>query len=135
MSVFSCACWPSVCLLWSNVYLGFLLIFFFFLGSHLQQMEVPGLEVKSELQLQSCTTATAIQDLSYICDQCHSLWQCQILNPLSEARVQLSSSQTLCGNTTKPQWECLIFLLLLDWRLQILIVLNLTRKHKINMFI
>ena len=25
----SCACWPSVCLLWRNVYLGFLCIFFY----------------------------------------------------------------------------------------------------------
>ena len=27
MSIFSCACWSSVCLLWRNVYLGHLLIF------------------------------------------------------------------------------------------------------------
>ena len=36
LSIFSCASWPSVCLLWRNVYLGLLLIFwlgffFFFL--------------------------------------------------------------------------------------------------------
>ena len=33
LSIFSCACWPSICLLWRNVYLGLLLIFllhFFF---------------------------------------------------------------------------------------------------------
>ena len=29
-----------------------------------------------------------MQDLSYICDLCHSSWQCQILNPLNEARDQ-----------------------------------------------
>ena len=29
LNIFSCACWPSVCLLWRNVYLGLLLIFFF----------------------------------------------------------------------------------------------------------
>ena len=36
-------------------------IFFFnvFLGSHLQHVEVPRLGVKSELQLQTYTTATA----------------------------------------------------------------------------
>ena len=28
---FSCACWPSACLLWKNVYSGLLPIFFFFL--------------------------------------------------------------------------------------------------------
>ena len=32
------------------------------------------------------TTATVTWDLSHICDLCHRLWQCRILNPLSEAR-------------------------------------------------
>ena len=32
------------------------------------------------------TTATATQEPSCICDLCHSLWQHQIFNPLSEAR-------------------------------------------------
>ena len=31
---------------------------------------------------------TAKQDLSHICDLCCSLWQCQILKPLSKARDQ-----------------------------------------------
>jgi len=31
-------------------------------------------------------TATATGDLSHICDAHHRSWQCQILNPLSEAR-------------------------------------------------
>ena len=31
-------------------------------------------------------TATATGDLSHICDPHHRSWQCQILNPLSEAR-------------------------------------------------
>ena len=51
-------------------------------------MEVPGLGIKSEVQLPACTTATATLDLSHICDPSHSLWQHQILNPLSEARDQ-----------------------------------------------
>ena len=55
-------------------------------------MEVPGLGIKSELQLQAYTTATATPDLSHIYD-CHSsLWQHQILNPRiwcwSEAKDQ-----------------------------------------------
>ena len=29
LSIFSCVCWPSVCLLWRNVYLGLLPIFWF----------------------------------------------------------------------------------------------------------
>ena len=32
------------------------------------------------------TTTTATRDPSRIWELCHSLWQCQILNPLSEAR-------------------------------------------------
>ena len=32
------------------------------------------------------TTATAMQDLSRVGDLHHSSWQCQILNPLNEAR-------------------------------------------------
>ena len=51
-------------------------------------MEVPRLGVKLELQLMAYTTATAIQDPSHIWDLCRSLWQCQILNSLSEARHQ-----------------------------------------------
>ena len=42
----------------------------------------------SELQLLSYTTATATPDRSLIYDLCRNLRQCQILNPLSEARDQ-----------------------------------------------
>ena len=49
-------------------------------------MEVHRLRVQLELQLLAYTTATATQDLSSICDLPHSSRQCQILNPLSEAR-------------------------------------------------
>ena len=47
-------------------------------------MEVPRLGVKWELQLPA--TATATPDLSCVCTLHHSSWQCQIFNPLSEAR-------------------------------------------------
>ena len=58
--------------------------FFFFLGPHLGHMEVPRLEVKSELQ--PLASATAMLDLSSICDlHCRSR-QHEILNPLSGAR-------------------------------------------------
>ena len=61
---------------------------FFFLQLHLQRVKVLKLGVKSELQLLAYTTAiaTATLDPSYICDLHHSLWQHQILNPLSHAR-------------------------------------------------
>ena len=49
-------------------------------------MEVPRLGVELELQL--LATATAMWDLSHVCDLHHSLRQRRILNPLSEARDQ-----------------------------------------------
>ena len=55
-------------------------------GPRLQHMEVPRLEVKSELQLLAYATATAMPDLSLICDLHCSLWQCLILNILIKAR-------------------------------------------------
>ena len=49
-------------------------------------MEVPRQGVQSELQLLAYARATATSDPSCICDLHHSSRQCQILNPLSEAR-------------------------------------------------
>ena len=51
-------------------------------------MEVPRLGVQLELQLLAYATATSTQDPSCVCDLHHSSQQCQILNPLSEARDQ-----------------------------------------------
>ena len=62
------------------------LSFIFPLGPHPWHVEVPRLRVEWELQLPAYTTATATWDLSCICNQHHSLWQHQILNPLSKAR-------------------------------------------------
>ena len=59
---------------------------FFFLGPHLWHMEVHELEVELELQLPAYTTATVTRDPNCICNLC--LQQCQILNPLREARDQ-----------------------------------------------
>ena len=61
-------------------------IFLSFLGPHLQHPEVPRLGVEWELHLPAYTTATAVQDLSHVCDLHRSSWQRWILNPLSEAR-------------------------------------------------
>ena len=66
----------------------FFLFLFVFLGPHLWHREVPRLGVKSELELLAYTTATATPDLSCIFDLHQSLWQHQVLNPLSEAREQ-----------------------------------------------
>ena len=61
-------------------------LFYFFLGPHLQHMDVLRPGVKSELQLPGHAIVTATPGPSSICDVRHTLWQCQILNPLSEAR-------------------------------------------------
>ena len=58
----------------------------FFLLPHPLHMEVPRLEVKSELQLLAYATAIAMWDLSCICDLHHRSQNYQILNPLSRAR-------------------------------------------------
>ena len=88
--------------LWAWDFLSFFSVFFFFggrvsLGPHPQHMEVPRLAVKSELQLPAYTTATATRDPGCICSLRHSSWQCQIINPQSEARdrtqVLLDSSR------------------------------------------
>ena len=49
-------------------------------------MEALELGVEPELQLPAYATATAMQDLSHICNLCRSLQQCQIFYPLSKAR-------------------------------------------------
>ena len=51
-------------------------------------MEVPRLEVESELQLPADTTATATWDPSQVCALHLGSWQHQILNPRSEASDQ-----------------------------------------------
>ena len=49
-------------------------------------MEVPMLGVESELLPPAYARATATPDPNRIWDLQHSSWQCQVLNPLSEAR-------------------------------------------------
>ena len=61
-----------------HTYLKTLFIYFWL---HLWHMEVPGLGIKLELQLQAYATAPAMLDLSHICDIHH-----RILNPLHEAK-------------------------------------------------
>ena len=61
----------------------FFLGLFVFLGPHLWHMEAPRPGVQLELQLPAY--ASAMPDLSHVCDLYHSSWQRWILNPLSEA--------------------------------------------------
>ena len=63
-------------------------LFFICLGPHPWHMEVTRLEVKSGLQLLACTTATATQDPSHVCNLHYSSRKCWILNPLNVAGNQ-----------------------------------------------
>ena len=87
----------------------FVLFCFCFLGPCPWHMEVPRLGVKSELQLEAYTTATATQDPSCICNLYHSSRQHQIPNPLSEARdptrnlVVPSRIRFHCATTGTPK--------------------------------
>ena len=70
-----------------------ILFFFFFLPLlwSLQHMEVPGLRVELEPQLPAYTTATAMPDLSCMCNLHHSLQQCW-----TRPGIEITSSRTLC---------------------------------------
>ena len=79
----------------------YIYLFIFSLGLYLWHMEVPGIGVKSELKLLAYTTATAVPNLSHVFDLYHSLWQCQILNPLSvRSGIQPASSWIRVGFLT-----------------------------------
>ena len=60
----------------------------FFLGPHLQHMEVPRPGVKSKMQLPAYATA---QDPCHICNLHYSSWQHWTLNPLSHDRKSLKT--------------------------------------------
>ena len=51
-------------------------------------MEIPrlGLELELKVPAYATATTTVTPDLSSVCDLHHGSWQCQILDPLSEAR-------------------------------------------------
>ena len=70
---------------WLKFFL-FFFFFFVFFGSHPWHMEIPRLGVELELQPLAYTTATAMPDLSHICNLHQSVQQRRILNPLSKAK-------------------------------------------------
>ena len=76
-------------ILWGHSFTSFNILkcylFLVLLGPNPWHMEVPRLGVKSEPELLSYTTATAMPDSSHICDLRHSSQQQQILNTLSKA--------------------------------------------------
>ena len=71
-------------------------------------MEVPRLGIELELQLLAYITAIATQDPSCICDLHHSSQQCQIPDPLREARdrthilMDTSRIHFCCTTTETP---------------------------------
>ena len=80
-------------------------LFFFFLGPPPWHMEVPRLGVESELQLLAYTTASAMPDVSVVCNLHHSSWQHCIPDPLSEARDQTCILMDTSQISDEPQWE------------------------------
>ena len=61
--------------------------------------------VELELRLPAYATATATPNPSRVCNLYHSSRQCQILNPLSEAKDQTISSWIPVGFLTCCTWQ------------------------------
>ena len=90
------------------LFVGLFVLFVFILGSHLKHVEVPRLGGQSELS--SYTIATAMWDLSRVCDLYHSSRQCWILNPLNEGRDRTPTSRfPVRFVSTAPLWELLVY--------------------------
>ena len=68
-----------------------------------KEMEVPRLGVESEPRVSA--TATATPDPSCICNLHRSIGQCQILNPLSEARDGYSLDSLLLSHNGNSQGD------------------------------
>ena len=96
--------------------------FWFFLGwgLHLWHIEVPRPGVRSKLQLLAYAIATAISDLSCVCNLHYSSWQRQTFNPLSEATDQTCSLMVPsqihfhCATTITSRMQVWDFLLCLS---------------------
>ena len=79
-----------------------LAFFFSFSGLQLRHMVGPTRGVESELQPPAYATATAMPDLSCVCNLYHSSQQHQTLNLLSEARDhRITSIYTATANNLK----------------------------------
>ena len=70
------------------IYFCFYLINLFIFRASLAAYGSSQAGVESKQQLLPYATATAMPDLSHICNLCHSSGQCQILNLLSKAKDQ-----------------------------------------------
>ena len=96
-------------------------------------MEIPRLGAESELQL----PATAVWDLSCVCDLHHSLWQCRILNFQSEARywtctlMDTSRIRFLCTTVGIPAEHILNNLMRRDFGFSIFFIFLLFRATSV----
>ena len=68
----------------------YFLSFIYLIRATPRNMEVPRLEVESELQLLASAAATETRVWSLVCDLHHSSQQCQILHRLIEARDRMN---------------------------------------------
>ena len=78
-------------------------------------MEVSKLGVESELQLSTYATATAMWDLSHVCDLYHTHGQCQILNQVSKARDWAHIHMNTIQFITAEQQQNLSIVITLDY--------------------
>ena len=91
----------------------FVFVFLVFLGPRSCRMEVPRLGVEPVY-----TTATAMRDPSCVCNLHYNSRQCQILNPLNEARDQtcvLMDTSWVCycwATMGTPQYEGIFWTIL-----------------------
>ena len=105
---------------WKLQYIFFFFVFIFY-GCAPWNMEIPRLGVESELQLLAYTTATTMpaQQQSCICGLHCRLWQCQMVNSLSEARAWTRTLMDVMFVSAKPHGNSLKIMVL--WRLIFLI--------------
>ena len=92
----------------------FLFVFIFvFLGLHPWHMEVPRLRVQLELQLPAYTTATAMPDLSLVCDLHHSSGQHRSLTHWVRPGIKAATSWFLvrfisAAPRRELHWVCIL---------------------------
>ena len=89
-----------------------LFFFFFFLLFRAVLMAYRSSQARGRIKVTAVSpataTATATQDSSHVCDLYHSSWQCQIPDPLSEARdgncslIDTSWIHFRCATTGTP---------------------------------
>ena len=86
-----CTIYPHNLFILYHKFVGFFVFFFLlFLGSHPRHIGGSQARGRIGIQLLAYSTTTATQGPSHVCDLHYNslIWQCQILNPLSESSDQ-----------------------------------------------